>query len=363
LIYNEDEPDTPETEETDEAGEPREQKLRYDTVPYDVVPEEDLYAFRDALSTPEQSPQRAQVVVNAAGNQVAQPVAPAQKKKQQMLLALVTIGCVVLAIIAVVTLQQGTPPPPYVDLGSSHVANSGLSGDLIARWTGKANYVFYVNPMSSDNLTGFAAVAAAPPRQIVFNIHLKDASGVTVCDKEIVFPFRAQENGSTIPTQGPPEKTMDGDAISYERGSQGEIVRIEVNGPMNCAEKLYDRIAIWDFTTTYPVKGDQDDWVNNLEKGSDKTKTNKKKSSPAPLVRSLPAAIDGDDVIVGDNPSHGTVLTRAGHEFYVGPGGLSSHGEGWGLFPAAIHYHCDVKSNCTLTRSGATSTVFARLMK
>ena len=360
MIYNEDEPDS---QETNEDEEPHEEKLRYDTVPYDVRPEEELYAFREALDTPEQPPQQVQVVFDAHGVPVAQPAAPAEKKKPKTLLAVATIGCLVLAILAIWSLQQGPPPPPYVDLGNSNVANSGLSGDFVARWTGKANYLFYVNPLSSDDLPGFAAVAANPPRQILFTIHLKDASGITICEKEIVFPFKAPEGGSAMPTQGPPERTMDGDAIIYERGSQGEIVRIEVNGPMNCAEKFYDRIAAWNFTTTYPVRGDQNDWVKNLEGGSAVKQAIKKKSGPAPQVRTLPAPIDGDDVIVGDNPSRGIVETRSGRVFLVGPGGLSARGQGWGFFPAAIHFHCDVKANCTLTRAGASSAVSAHLTK
>jgi hypothetical protein len=359
LIYNEDEPDT---QETNEAEEPREEKLRYDTVPYEVTPEEDLYAYREALNTPEQPPQQVQLAFDASGVPVAQPAAPAEKKKSKILLAVATVGCVGLAILAIWSLQQGPPPPPYVDLGNSNVANSGLSGDFVARWTGKANYLFYVNPLSSDDLAGFAAVAANPPRQILFTIHLKDASGVTICEKEIVFPFKAPEGGSAVPTQGPPERTMDGDVISYDHGSQGEIVRIEMKGPMSCAQNFYVRIAAWDFTTTYPVRGDQNDWVNNLEKITHR-QMSAKKIGPAPLVRTLPAPIDGDDVIVGDNPSRGIVETRAGREFSVGPGGLSMRGHGWGLFPAAIHFHCDVKANCTLTRAGASTAVSARLMK
>ncbi len=59
----------------------------------------------------------------------------------------------------------------------------------------------------------------------------------------------------------------------------------------------------------------------------------------------LPAPIDGDsDVVVGDNPTRGTVETRAGREFFVGLGGLSTRGQGWGFFPAAIHFHCDVRN-------------------
>lgn len=358
-----DDSDKPEEEVNNEDEEPREEKLRYDTVPYASRPEEDLYAYREALSTPPaQPPRQAQAVFDAAGAPVAPPAPPVDKKKQRALIAIAAVGCLVLTIIAVWSLQKGPPPPSIVDLGNGNVANSGLSGDFVARWTDKANYVFYVNPLSADDLPGFAAVAASPPRQIEFTIHLKDASGITICEKEIVFPFKAPEGGSAVPTQGPPERTMDGEAISYDRGDRGEIVRIEVKGPMVCPENLYERIAAWDFTSTYPVRGDQDDWVKNLEKTTTR-EARVKKAPPGPLYRVLPAPIDGDDVVVGDNPSRGTVETRAGREFFVGQGGLSTRGQGWGFFPAAIHFHCDVKSNCTLTRAGASAAITARLMK
>jgi hypothetical protein len=358
-----DESDKPEEEVNNEAEEPREEKLRYDTVPYDVRPEEDLYAYREALSTPTVPPPRqSQVVFDATGAPVAPPTPPADKKKQQALIAVAAIGCLVLAVLAIRSLQKGPPPPPIVDLGNGSVANSGLSGDFVARWTDKANYVFYVNPLIPDDLPGFAAVAANPPRQIEFTVHLRDASGITICEKEIVFPFKAPEGGSAAPTQGPPERTMDGEVISYDRGDRGEIVRIEMKGPMVCPENLYDRIAAWDFTSTFPVRGDQDDWVKNLEKTTTR-QAKVKKAPPGPLYRALPAPIDGDDVVVGDNPSRGTVETRAGREFFVGLGGLSTRGQGWGFFPAAIHFHCDVKSNCTLTRAGASAAITARLMK
>lgn len=357
-----DDSDLRDEELDNETEEPREEKLRYDTVPYEVRPEQDLYAFREALGTPIQPPQNVPVVFDAAGTPVAQPAAPVEKKNQKVLIALATVGCLVLVIFAVWTLQKGPPPPPYVDLGTSSVANSGLSGDFVARWTDKANYVFYVNPLTADDLAGFAAVAANPPRQIEFNVHLQDATGSTICEKEIVFPFKAPEGGSAVPTQGPPERSMDGDTISYERGDRGEIVRVEMKGPMVCPVNLYDRIAAWSFTSTYPVRGDQDDWVRNLEKLTARQAA-AKKAPAGPLYRLLPAPIDGDDVVVGDNPTRGTVETRAGREFYVGPGGLSTRGQGWGFFPAAIHFHCDVKSNCTLTRAGASAVVSARLMK
>jgi len=349
------EEDEQKSDENDGAEEHREEKLRYEYVPYDVRPEEDLYAFREALTAPPE----AQPKVGAKGKPAARPP---MKRKQMILLAAAAVGCIGLAILAIYSLQLGPPPPPYVDLGSSNVAGSGLSGDLVARWTGKANYVFYLNPLSASDLPGFSAVADNPPVQLLFTIHLKDNGGITVCEKEILFPFKAPEDGSAVPTQGPPARTMDGDAITYDRGDHDQIARIEVKGPLNCPESLYTRIAVWDFSTTFPARSDQDDWVANLE-GIKRRQVSQKRTKSAPVQPMLPSPIDGDDVIVGDNPSHGTVLTRAGREFYVGPGGLSSHGEGWGFFPVAFHFHCDVKGNCTLSRAGAVTTVFARLMK
>ncbi|MFZ0305522.1 MAG: hypothetical protein WAL75_22725 [Terracidiphilus sp.] len=359
------EEDQREKEESNEFKEPAEGLARYDTVPYEKRPEEELYAFREALGAPRQPPQPVQVALDATGNPVEPPAAPIDNKKRNILIASAAIVGLGLVLLAIWALQRGPAPPPYVDLGNTNVENSGLSGDFVARWIDKANYVFYVNPLSADNLAGFAAVAANPPRQIEFTIHLKNASGNTVCEKEIVFPFKAPVDGSAVPTQGPPERTMDGDTISYDHGDKGEIVRIEVKGPMVCPENFYDRIAAWDFTTTYPVKGDQNDWVQSLERGgiTKQVSSTRQRRRPASPAQVLPAPIEGDDVIVGDNRSRGTVLTRAGREFFVGPGGLSSHGEGWGIFPATFHFHCDVQANCTLTRAGASAVVSARLMK
>lgn len=172
-----DDSEIPEEEVDNEAEEPREEKLRYDTVPYDVRPEEDLYAYREALSTPPAPPpQQSQMVFDATGAPVAPPAAPPDKKRQMALVALAATGCLVLAILAIRSLAKGPPPPPIVDLGNGSVANSGLSGDFVARWTDKANYVFYVNPLTPDDLPGFAAVAANPPRQIEFTVHLRDSS-------------------------------------------------------------------------------------------------------------------------------------------------------------------------------------------
>ncbi len=347
-----------ETEEHDEAEEPRDEKPRYEYVPYETTPEDELYAFREALSSPVQ-PQ----IKLSNEDVLGIPVAPPDNKRRKYLIALAAVGGLVVAMLVVVLLNQGLAPPPIVDLGPSEVMDSGLSGDFVARWAGKPGYVFYVNPISADNLAGFAAVAANPPRQISFNIHLKDGSGVTVCEKEIIFPFKAPVDGSAVPTEGPPERTMDGEEISYERGDQGKIARLEMQGPMNCPKDLYQRIAAWDFASTYPIKADQQDWLLNLERGGGKSQPSSIRKRQASAPQKLSGPIDGDDVIVGDNPSHGTVLTSAGREFFVGPGGLSSHGQGWGFFPAPIHFHCDVKASCTLTRPGAVNAVPARLIK
>jgi hypothetical protein len=74
----------------------------------------------------------------------------------------------------------------------------------------------------------------------------------------------------------------------------------------------------------------------------------------------LSAPIEGDDVIVGDNPARGTVDTSSGREFQVGAGALSSE---WQIFPSAVHFRCERTGTCTLTRSISHAIVQARLVR
>jgi len=71
-------------------------------------------------------------------------------------------------------------------------------------------------------------------------------------------------------------------------------------------------------------------------------------------------AIEGDDELVGFDPSKGVLQTSARKTFLVSTAALGSNSSAWQDWPANIHYKCDLNSSCTLTRSGAAA-LHARL--
>jgi hypothetical protein len=72
-------------------------------------------------------------------------------------------------------------------------------------------------------------------------------------------------------------------------------------------------------------------------------------------------AIEGDDELVGYDPSKGVIQTSARKTFLVSAT-TASGTSAWQDGPANIHYKCDLNSRCTLTRSGAT-VLYAQLKK
>ncbi len=80
-------------------------------------------------------------------------------------------------------------------------------------------------------------------------------------------------------------------------------------------------------------------------------------------IERLPVPIEGDDVIVADNPSRGTVETSGGRVFFLGVAGMRNRSAEWQVFPASIHFRCDKNGSCVLTRTGAHVSLQAWLMK
>lgn len=73
-------------------------------------------------------------------------------------------------------------------------------------------------------------------------------------------------------------------------------------------------------------------------------------------------AIEGDDELVGYDPSRGIIQTSARKTFLVNTKALTGNNSAWQDWPANIHYKCDLNSSCTLTRRGA-SVLYAQLKK
>lgn len=341
------------TGEMNPEGEP---VSRYQVVPSAKADEAELYAFRSAIPPPRPP---------------APPPTPAQqaaaaRKNTALMVGIAGIGGLLVVLIGILISNKQEQVPPFIDLGANNVAPAGLGGRLIVKWDGRAEYELHIDPLVPRQIEGFSAVAGNPPRPFSVNLRLKDGFGSIACQKEILFP--SDPAAQADPEQAEslvPVKTVGGDVVQNMAGTDGLINEIVVNGQLPCPAKSYKRLASWDFASSFPPVADQEDWMRH-EQGIEGNLRRKAAEARAklliPRVRPLPAPIEGDDVIVFDNPSKGTVETKAGRLFFLGKDGLRGRAPGWQVFPAAVHFHCDTRANCVLTRSDASSALQARLV-
>jgi hypothetical protein len=329
---------------------------RYEVVPFvEKAHDGDLYSFRGAMPAPAPAAPARSPAQNAM----------AGRRKIAWIAGVAGLASLFVALVTLIVNRQ-EPTLPFIDLGANNVASAGLAGRLIVKWDGKPEYELHIDPLVPQQISGFAAVAGNPPRPVSFDLQLKDASGAVLCRKEIVLAVDtgAQSNPEQaqplVPTQ-----TVGGDIVQNVAGTDGQINEMVINGQLPCPVKSYRRLASWDFASSFPTVAEQDDWLRH-EQGVEAELRRKAAEERAkaliPRGRLLPAPIDGDDVIVFDNPSKGMVETKAGRLFYVGKDGLRGRAPGWQIFPATIHFHCDTKANCVLTRASATTSLQARLV-
>jgi hypothetical protein len=372
---------------------------RYEVVPYhETLHEADLYSFRSEMpqflsSRPAGQPQPPKTAQPAQSAAPAQPDGSAQpapseagqpgeptpptaplsplarlgldNKKIFLIAGVAGCGILLTGLAFFLISQNQDPPLPFVDLGQSNIASAGLAGRLIAKWDGSASYELHIDPLTPQQIGGFSAVAVNPPHPITLDLHILNASGRTVCQKEILFPFNpAPDPDSAAVNEFQPQKTFDGDTVQNVADADGQLQEIVLTGPLTCPAKAYRAFSSWDFSSSFPSVGDQQDWLRSqdaIESDLRRKAAQAHASALIPRGLRLASPVDGDDVIVSDNPSHGTVTTRAGRTFYIGrPGAMSR--AGWEVFPATIHFRCDVKSNCVLTRPDASTSLTARLV-
>jgi hypothetical protein len=277
----------------------------------------------------------------------------------------VALVCVLLLLVfAVPAVIKPKPPALYVDLGSQRLDPAGLSGYLIAQWKGSAAYHLSIDTLDPQRLEGFRAVAVDPPYPLSVVIHLKDDVGRVVCQKEILLPVPQTSDDASRAKVPLPDKTPGDDTVQYVAGEDGKVVEIALDGALPCTAKAYRRISGWDFTSNFPLLAGQSEWLkheNALEKA--------RKPHRAPgaqwraAVQHLPAPIEGDDVITGNNPSRGTVDTSGGRVFLLIKNGTGSLASEWQIFPTAIHFFCDKKGFCILSCTKTHTTLQARLLK
>jgi len=324
--------------------------------------QEDLYGFRMAMAQP--AP-------------VEDPEAAAKDANSKRVVALMPILFIlvlgVLAALVIPKLMKSKAPALYVDLGTRRFDSAGLGARLVARWEGSSAYQLYIDPLDPQQTAGFQAVTVNPPHPVSVVIRLLDSKGAVACQKEVVLPNPGQSgeasgSSSSDTSQGLlPMQTTTGDTVQNIAGPDGQIAEVTITGGLPCSAKQYQSAVAWEFFTNFPSLEEQNDWLKH-HRTNDLANSRKGHGSAggaafSPRLLHLPAAIDDDDVIVGDNPSQGTIDTEGGRVFLLGVIGLRNRSAEWQVFPAPVHFHCDKNGACVLTRVNSRTTLQARLVK
>jgi len=334
--------------------------------------ERDLYSFR---IRPDTAP------LNPLDLEPKVPQTPAANAVPRLatgkILLFSALGAVVALLLAVSIRILFSPPHPQDDLGDGVFAAAGLRGHLIAKWEGSAQYLLRIEPIGMQQRDGFAAVAVAPPRPLSVKIQLMDASGFALCGKQILLKFDPTQSvldksdAGAVPT--PPdaaqlqlreiERERGNDLFRNETGSDGKIAAIVAQGNLPCSEKEYRRMDSWDFSSDFPLLAEQTALLQPADSPAKKTSKSVPSKKGSSGGNFLSAPIEGDDVITGFAPSRGVAETRGGRVFIIGGGGLEDYATGWQVFPAAVHFRCDKKAACIITRAGASTVLHARLKR
>jgi hypothetical protein len=321
---------------------------RFEVVPVAESNMGELYSYREAIAsrTAELAPRQKNAPI---------PVA-------KILMMLVFVAGAVLLVLAVPSLFQSKPPIPYIDLGSQRFDPAGLTGRLIARWDNGSSYQLFLDPIDPQHAGSFAAVAEDPPRQLSIVLRFRDSDDRVACQKQILLPapVASAPGADPVPQRGP-QRTESGDTVENLTGENGQIAEINLTGPLPCPAKAYVTFKSWEFFTDFPTPGEQEVWLQHEKELNPKNRAGNARLSPP--VQRLPIAIEGDDEIVGDNPSRDTVETSGGRVFFLGAAGMHNRTADWPMFPAPVHFHCDKNGSCTLTRPNSHVSLQARLLK
>lgn len=324
---------------------------KFEVVPYvEKGDQKELYSFRETMAPPPAEPD--------PKKQKKNPPIPIAK----ILLLVAVLAGVMLIVLEVPSVLRPKPPVPYIDLGSQRFDPAGLSGRLIARWETSGSYQLFLDPIDQEQVGSFAAVAQDPPRQLSITLRFRDGEGLVACQKQILLPAPTPRapGAKFVPLLGP-QQTQTGDTAQNMIGEDGQIGEIDLTGPLPCPAKVYATFKGWDFFTDFPTLAEQEEWSRH--ENALNPKGHGGNGQLLPQVQHLPAAIEGDDVIVGDNPSHGTVETGGGRVFFLGVNGMRNRTAEWQIFPAPIHFRCDKNGSCVLTRTNSHVSLQARLLK
>ncbi len=277
------------------------------------------------------------------------------------------------------------------DLGNVVFSAGGLKGHLVLNWNKKLTYRLAVEPSDATRNAAFAQVVTDPPRPLSVAIELKDSGGYALCMKTVELKFdpaqaasdEALTDGTASGSGGKssanqPAQTAEMarlEAKEVEReygqdifhngaGPDGQIESINAAGEIACSSQDYAATAGWSFSPDFPSMDEQD---AQLKRQTDTVAQANRALAESAAVRAATRrnskkkavegpgrfAIEGDDELVGFDPSRGIAKTSTQITFILSAKTAGAVAAKWQDLPADIHYKCDMNNACTLTRRGA----------
>ena len=168
-------------------------------------------------------------------------------------------------------------PLPTRDLGSAKFDAIGLRGNLVVKWDEKAEYRVKFAPIEQTHVSSFALMVSDPPRPLQIEIHLSDASGFTLCSKQIVLRYDFYKN---LPPQNQSASDLWRAAMAYENAadserswerdkdifrrdlaSDGTVAAISSEGELPCSRNAFKEAARWSFSSTFLTTAEQDSFA------------------------------------------------------------------------------------------------------
>src|SRR6185437_14223531 len=293
-------------------------------------------------------------------------------------LALILLGAGGLAIVILLVFLVVRPKavPSFQDLGQGISNTDGLKGELTTRWvSGRAQYQLTFQPQFAIYKAGFSYVTGHPPEPFWMNIRLLDATGYTLCSKQILFAFNPAQAAPTRSHRGgsasaSPEfaalqtaeqqREQGHDVFQNQMGDDGQVVSVVAQGNLPCTEKEYKRFGYWDFTTNFPSIDEQKQIMREPALAAARAAA----EARAALRRREAAMprffVEGDANLASYNASRAVVEASSGQAFQVLRSTDRAAANEWATDRAQVHYNCDQHATCTLSRSGDPHVIEVR---
>jgi hypothetical protein len=327
---------------------------------------------------------------------------PAEKPTFVFAAIAVALGILAGVVFAAIALRPHAPNGPN-DLGLIISNTDGLKGHLILNWGEKLGYSLVIEPNDPGQLAEFSLAITSPPRPLSIDIQLKNYPGSVLCTKTILLKYEpgqpaalapANSGSQTVHTNSGnvslDQKAQANDiaqleALELQRehgqdifqndiGQDGQTESVTSQGEIPCSRQAYEHTVSWSFSSNFPTLDERTELLkrqadlradasvavaNKAASAASAARKKAKKKAPEDF---LAFAIEGDDELVGYDPAKGLIETSTRKTFIVDKTNGAFNTAAWGDIPANIHYKCDLKAACTLSRRGAT-VLYARLMK